>query len=267
MTPSKRKALTLTFLIFSVVAGLYQNCSPQFQSVPLSAAEVVPEDIEQLPTAKPKLIVALGDSLTRGANPKNPANTGVKGYVPFLQEELGAGYEILNCGIGGQTTAQIRERLEQIVLGDYQNCSLDVAETSNTAAFYDFSKYQGQVPDTVLLLAGTNDLLQGISLQTTQENLEAMISLVLNANMKLYLGTVPPLPAQMVSGQSVQRELQLNSLVQEIVLEAANDRLILADLYPDLQAQWAAFNWDGIHLNQSGNEVMARAWLKAFHED
>ena len=142
-------------LSLGLVWLLFQNCSPLKNHLIQE-----PSSTSGHQEKSPEIIVAFGDSLTRGSNPKNPSNTGIKGYAPYLQNLMGPNYLIVNCGIGGQTTADALPRFMEMLNGDYTNCSLDIIDSPTTAAFYDFTHLQGMPPKQVLLWLGTNNLLK-----------------------------------------------------------------------------------------------------------
>ncbi len=92
-------------------------------------------------------IVAVGDSLMAGFGVAPD-----EGFVPQLQEwlsERGAGVELVNAGVSGDTTAGGLARLDWSV---------------------------GSDADGVVLSLGANDMLRGIDPAQTRANLEAMLS-------------------------------------------------------------------------------------------
>ncbi len=100
-------------------------------------------------------IVAFGDSLTEGAG----ASRG-NDYPSQLSRRLGV--EIINRGVGGNTTAQALERLERDVL------SLN--------------------PGIVIVILGGNDFLRGIPRETAERNLATIIERIQASGAVVVLG-------------------------------------------------------------------------------
>lgn len=100
-------------------------------------------------------IVAFGDSLTEGAG----ASRG-NDYPSQLSRKLGL--EVINRGVGGNTTAQALERLERDVL------ALN--------------------PGIVIVILGGNDFLRGIPREKVEENLAAIIQRLQAAGAVVVLG-------------------------------------------------------------------------------
>src|SRR5688572_27841693 len=84
--------------------------------------------------------------------------------------------EVLNLGHGGDTTADLLARLEQDVLG--------------------------RAPSLVVLLVGTNDLLnskKAVSLPQYRENLSALVARIHTRGARVVLSTLPPAYAPYLS--------------------------------------------------------------------
>ena len=97
--------------------------------------------------AKTLKIVVVGDSLTAGYGLEREL-----GFVPQLQAKLLAeGYdvELINAGVSGDTTSGGRSRLDWSV---------------------------GPETDAVILELGANDMLRGLPVQSSRENLDAMVT-------------------------------------------------------------------------------------------
>lgn len=258
-------------LVCFLLAGLllfFQNCAgirSELGELSQPASTFVPPV-----SSTPKLVVAFGDSLTRGANPKNPSNTGVRGYVSALQALLPANYRVVNCGIGGQTTADAWPRYQEILRGDYTNCSEDIVDSASTAAFYDFSDIQGTPPDVILLWLGTNNLLKNTPLQRqTYLELKQFVSLAQQKAMKIVMSTVPPYSSGggfasqqgTVLGYSSDRVEQMNMVIRNVVKEFPATGLV--DAHSLLKNNWNAYTWDGIHISSQAYQLLAPLWRDA----
>lgn len=115
---------------------------------------------ELSPLPEDGVIVAFGDSLTRG--------TGVspeKSYPAVLERVTGR--TVINAGVPGEVTAQGRKRLPG-VLDQYR-------------------------PGLVVICHGGNDILRRMSLADAAANLEAMVQTAVNRNIDVVLVAVPKL--------------------------------------------------------------------------
>lgn len=202
--------------------------------------------------------MAFGDSLTRGANPKSPANTGIKGYAPKLQELLGDRYLVINCGIGGQTTTDGLARIDSLLAGDYSQCSADTVDSASTAAFYDFSAIIGKPPSTVFLWMGTNNLLQAFAPATNEAEIRQLIEKVRAKNMQLIVSNVPPM-----TPFDITKITDFNTQLSTLILDYPGTQLI--DVFTELNLNWAAYTWDGIHMSATAYEsIVVPKWMNAF---
>ena len=109
-------------------------------------------------TAGPRVLV-LGDSLSAAYNMPTEA-----GWVALLADRLGAGAEVINAAISGETTAGARARLPQAL--------------------------ESHSPDIVVIALGGNDGLRGVALSEVRDNLEAMIAMARGAGAHVVLAGV-----------------------------------------------------------------------------
>jgi len=112
-----------------------------------------------------RVIVALGDSLTAGLGVETEDN-----YPSRLQEKLDAGgfrYRIVNAGVSGDTSAQGLNRLEAV---------------------------RELRPAIVIVALGANDGLRGLPVETTRENLDAILRAIREDGSKIVLAgmEIPP---------------------------------------------------------------------------
>ncbi len=115
-------------------------------------------------------IIAFGDSLTRGAG-ATPGHD----YVSLLS--AAAGKEILNAGQSGDTTSDALARLDRDVLSRH--------------------------PSLILVLLGGNDVLQGVPVAETLENMRVVVSRARLSGAKvllLGLGPVGREPGRLAEG-------------------------------------------------------------------
>jgi lysophospholipase L1-like esterase len=144
-------------------------------------------------------------------------------------------YGWVDKGIPGQTSEEIEQR--------FANDVVDVH------------------PKSVHILAGTNDLYPGWVPQDTYNSLSSMIAKANAANIKVYIGTVPPW-GQGPSAASYDpnftehslRIVQLNSWIK------TQTGAIVIDYYSLLAGSNGLYNPtmtdDGVHPNAAGYDVM-----------
>jgi acyl-CoA thioesterase I len=166
--------------------------------------------------------VAFGDSLTAGYG----ADTG-SSYPDFLEKDLtakGYHYQVINQGISGNTTKDGVDRLPDVV-------SLK--------------------PVLVIVAFGGNDGLRGLPIASTRENLDQIVSTLLQSGAKVVLGgiTLPP-----NYGPDYIRQFN-----QTYALLAAKHHLpILPFLLKDVYGVPGDMQADGIHATDKGNAQVAQ---------
>ncbi|HEX4648732.1 MAG TPA: SGNH/GDSL hydrolase family protein [Steroidobacteraceae bacterium] len=173
------------------------------------------------PRAAVPRVVFIGDSITEGWNLAGLALARV---------------EVLNRGIGGQTTPQMLLRFRQ-----------DVVELE---------------PSVVHILAGTNDFAGNTgptTLEAIEDNLMSMVEIARANQVRVVLGSVPPaLDFPWRQGlEPAPRILALNAWMREY---AARHKLVYADYYTALTdsrgGMRSTLSDDGVHPNAAGYAVM-----------
>jgi VCBS repeat-containing protein len=201
--------------------------------------------------ATPLTILPLGDSITLGWTQADWVSqnnlTSDPGYRgPLWQEFVGNGMLVnligpnqngpaslpdpANAGFPGDTTAQILERLPGILAQ--------------------------QVPGAVLLMAGTNDVLQGVPQATIIANLTSMINMIAAASpsTQIYVATLTPLTADSVTS--------INAAITTMVSQAsaAGQHVNLVSMSNVTSGDIGA---DGVHPTAAGYSLMAQNWYNA----
>lgn len=147
--------------------------------------------------------LAFGDSITEGRG-DDPTRT-EKGYPPRLQTLLvGAGVQatVENAGKGGESTVEGLTRLDTVLAGI------------------------GTATDVMILMEGTNDLRDGISVETTRRNLTEMARKAQLKGLTVVHATlIPRLPTAPIDGDNVTN-LTLNEHVRDM---AGRNSRTLAD--------------------------------------
>lgn len=116
---------------------------------------------------------------------------------------------------------------------------------------------QAAQPDIILLLIGTNDIVQGYNLERAPARLDALIDDLFRhcPEAQVFVGSIPPIDAPALNAQ-VQSYNQ--AIAQQIqARQVQGDRLVFVDLYAGLTTQDLA---DGIHPNRQGHRKIAQMW-------
>lgn len=178
-------------------------------------------------TAQAANIICFGDSITSGYG----STTG--GYPPKLDQllqEHGKPALIINSSIPGERTPEGANRLAEVL------------KTSRA--------------DIMLIMEGTNDVRRGLSLGTTQRNLDAIIKQAKAAGVVPIVATLTP------SNQGKSPKLipaKWNPMIKSL---AAENKVILSDHYQKILKDWTKSTVDGIHPNDDGYTLIAQIWYE-----
>lgn len=178
-------------------------------------------------------ISTFGDSITQGKNFVNSpqsGSTGVGGYQPPLKNILkgqGKDVEVYNFGKAGEHTGAGVGRIDTAL---------------------------SKVPaDIVLILEGTNDQENGISIGTTKFNLGVMIDKARAAGVEPIVATLTP--------DSRDPSKPINSGYNPAIKSLGGEKgVIVCDLYSAVAGNWNAQSSDGLHPNAQGYQTIANAW-------
>lgn len=173
------------------------------------------------------VIVCLGDSLTAGYGIDKD-----KAYPALVEQKLkskGKDVKVLNAGVSGSTTASGKSRLKWFL------------KKSN--------------PDILLLALGANDGLRGLKLAQSEKNLEEVVVMAKEKDIKVLLAgmRLPPnygeeyTKAFKAMYEKLQKKHDLPSI--PFILEKVGGK-------KELNIE------DGIHPNEKGHEAIAETVLK-----
>jgi len=176
-------------------------------------------------TAQGANILCFGDSITFGYG----STTG--GYPPKLNQllqEHGKPALLINSSIPGERTPEGATRLAEVL--------------------------KASRVDIMLIMEGTNDVRKGLSLGTTQRNLDAIIKQAKAAGIVPIVATLTP------SNQGKSPTLipaKWNPMIKSL---AAENKVILSDHYHKILQDWTKSTADGIHPNDDGYMLIAQIW-------
>jgi lysophospholipase L1-like esterase len=209
--------------------------------MPLVQEPIVVEKVEKTVQGPRdgKLVISLGDSLTRGFQSAGRLDVlfSETPYTDFLAERCGEVVEFINRGVNGDTTAGMVSRFDR-----------DVLESK---------------PDYMLLLGGANDIGWGIPNENILKNLVSMLRQAQDAGIGPCACTVPP-----VIGWDDGNRLRLD-LNAALAGHCAAKSIPWVDIYEPLADSPGGdlrpeFSGDGLHLTTDGYRAMADAIWDGF---
>jgi len=183
-----------------------------------------------------QVIIGFGDSITQGVPYVIGYGDGrrVGGYEPELELLLDADsrpYQVLNYGIGGETTPWGVGRIGYNTLGKHN------------------AKY-------ILILEGTNDIILGISPESTIYNLGVMIDKSRGYNAIPVLSTLTP------DTKAGNPEKNIPTVYNPKIVDLSAEKgVTLCDQYNETVGNWSSLTYDGTHPNDIGYQVMAQTWF------
>ena len=192
-----------------------------------------------------KTILCFGDSITYGVTLSDPGLDGARGalslsegYVPklwrLLEAKYGTGIQLVNDGIGGETTDEGLDRF----LGEIR-------------AYH---------PDLMLVMEGVVDVNNNDpDFATVRANLAEMMRIARQEGVPVIIGTYPRLNPDGFRTSGADNVPLLNELIRQ---EASKQNVPVADhekAFSDTSGQGP----DGLHPNNFGYEVIAGVWFDA----
>jgi lysophospholipase L1-like esterase len=206
-----------------------------------------------VPRIEKTRFLAFGDSLTEGKTTLGPQslvivpplgfNTSVS-YVEQLNAKLTTRYRdqtvtLVADGLGARRTTEDRSRLRS-ALAEW-------------------------LPEALLLLEGTNDMLGNPTPSGIADALDALRGMVRDAKaarVRVFLATLPPMnsaaPHAKPGADSVQATIKLNEGIRSL---AQQENVTLVDMFEVIPVTLVGS--DGVHLTAEGYDLMAEQWLKA----
>lgn len=217
-------------------------------------------------------LLAFGDSLTAGV---------VSGALSQSGQPAASGPWLQSGPFRPQNAAASYPRLlERMLRRAYPVQSITVVDSGlpgETAAAA-VSRFQRDVvrlvPDLVLIMEGSNDVLQSVG-ETPREladpagaALEAMVAEAEARGVEAILATIPPIRASARGELAAEAVVELNRQIRAI---AAGRRIPLVDVFAAVSAGGCpagaavvtpCLGADGLHLTQRGYELVAEAFFR-----
>ncbi|WP_199614421.1 GDSL-type esterase/lipase family protein [Paenibacillus alkalitolerans] len=175
-------------------------------------------------------VIGLGDSITQ-ADTDLPNNSfgDSSWFMQLIARSNGRLRYVRNSGISGNTTAMMLSRLQTDVIA--------------------------HKPDMCVILGGTNDVGGDVVTSTTIGNLEAMIKMLLAANITPIIGTMPPRGDTLKDTLLVQTNTAIKDLAYRYKLILLDFHSVLVD--PANGNFKAGYAGDNLHPTSVGSKVMA----------
>jgi acyl-CoA thioesterase-1 len=183
-------------------------------------------------------LVCLGNSLTAGYGATTPGvDDKSKSYPAYLQSKINI--PVVNAGVSGDTSSQGLARVDKDVLS--------------------------KNPLIVIIELGANDLVHGISITDTKDNLQKIIKMVNNGNRKIYLvkfytETVARTMAEKfgISDNYLQTVLINQYDTMYDTLASSNNVVLIDDIWSGV---WDTYMSDDVHPDAAGYEIMANNYF------
>lgn len=205
-------------------------------------------------------LMAVGDSITHGLLDPGPS---ASWRLPFTLrlDDAGCAFQM----VGSQTSNALHNAFESPHEGySSQEAGHFVTGHTNYAGENPgiFLSMQRHEADVVLLHVGTNDVIMGQSNQETLQEIDQIVSTILDADGDVLLANViPTYTAEFLDGVDARNEA-LAPLIEAYVAQLANPRVQLVDVRQGYTRD-LMFD-DGIHPNDQGSQHIADAFYLAY---
>ncbi len=173
------------------------------------------------------IIACYGDSITAGYGLE--AEQAYPAYLQHDLNKLGYQYDVRNLGTSGATTKDA------------------VAGLHSLLALH---------PAVAIVEFGGNDGLRGLPLSQTEKNLDALLSALEGAHIRVLLAgiTLPP-------NYGADYIRQFNAMYRRVALR--HRVAFMPMIYQDLIRQPGTLQNDGIHPTAKGSEILSRTVLRS----
>lgn len=122
----------------------------------------------------------------------------------------------------------------------------------------------GYTPDVALVHLGSNDVIQGNTVNSTLDEIEDIIGILRNDNSRISIFLAQILPLEDADWDAKVEGINAGLLSLASNLDHPQSRIILVDQ----NSGWIIgdHTYDGVHPNPAGEERMAQRWFNAFDD-
>ncbi|MCW2791813.1 MAG: GDSL-like Lipase/Acylhydrolase [Nocardioides sp.] len=176
--------------------------------------------------------VFVGDSITQADSPSYGARPGAGSWVRYAVDDDRSPWAFdANVALAGQTLAQLAARFESDVLA--------------------------RRPEAVVIMGGTNDVLQGLPVDASAESLAAMVREARAAGAEVWVIGPPPIDRLYLRPVDAMAQAE-----EEVARETGATYVDLGDSLVDPDGDWLpGLSFDGVHPTPHGARALAEAVL------
>ncbi len=213
----------------------------------------------------PFKILPLGDSNTRGF----PNQASIGGYRARLWEKLvgenGFNIDFVGQASSGPTNIDINhEGRGGFTINELINNNEEFSgyNQPNTPPYTTIENALKDQPNAILLMAGTNDILQGDAAEIAIADLEVLVDRITETLPEAQVLVASIIPHISSNSDRQQRTKEFSEQVYEFVVApraTTNPNIRFVDMFntPLVSSDYSS---DGIHLNASGYDKLADEW-------
>jgi lysophospholipase L1-like esterase len=180
----------------------------------------------------PLRTVFVGDSITQADSPSYGARPGAGSWVRYVLDDERSPWTFdANVAVAGQTLAELAARFQADVVG--------------------------RRPQAVVIMGGTNDVLQGLPLHDSMGSLSAMVRRARDAGAEVWIVSPPPIDRLYLKPVAAMADAQA-----EAARETGATYVDLGDSLVDAEGDWLpGLSYDGVHPTPEGARALAEAVL------
>ncbi|MGD8817963.1 MAG: GDSL-type esterase/lipase family protein, partial [Acidobacteriota bacterium] len=202
----------------------------------LASAQPIPAAVLQVP----ENYTAFGDSITNGVL-YNPDRSDSPGYRGPLQQMLRAFLRfgtVFNAGVDGEPTADGVGRIDNAI--------------------------SAQNPQVILIMEGTNDILNAVDVDVIVFNLRRMVqrSYEEKPDIKPFLAQLPPRLDPGADGFNGPGNGRIDEVNAELLAVGEQERAVIVDMNTPIDGHRELMS-NHVHPSEAGYQVMADQWYAA----
>ena len=216
---------------------------------------------------QPVKILPLGDSNTRGY----PRNSNLGGYRTKLWTDLaiaqGFNLDFVGKAVSGPSNIDRDHEGRGGLTIDELTDNINSTQGFNSPVAPLYTTIESALsdrPDLVLLMAGTNDILQGDSVNNALNELATLVDRITADSPNTDVLVASLIPNKSNASREAQTAEFSSRVETEIVNPRSNqgDKVTFVDIF-NVGLDNSDFSSDGIHLTQNGYDKLADVWSEA----